>query len=54
MNVGAVVDKFFCDALVTAGKIKDDDYKYLPVFGFKFGGIDKKRPRCEIMLRGIK
>lgn len=49
-NVCCVVDKFFCDALVSYGVIGDDNYDYLPVIHYEFGGIDRKNPRVEIII----
>jgi len=44
MNVGSIVDKFFCDSLVELGKVPDDNYNYLKKVSFSFGGLsdDKK------------
>ena len=50
MNVGSIADKFFCDALVEAGKLTDDNYDYLLYNGFEFGGIDKENPRVEVTI----
>lgn len=49
-NVCVIVDKFFCDALVEAGKLEDDNFKYLASIDYRFGGIDPQFPRCEVML----
>jgi hypothetical protein len=40
MNVGAIVDKFFCDCLVELGRVPDDNYDYLQDISFSFGGYD--------------
>ena len=48
MNPCAVIDKFVCDALAELGIIQDDNMKILPEFSFRFGGIDKNNPRCEL------
>lgn len=48
-NVCAVADKFFMDALIEYGKLKDDNYEFY--YGFsetKFGGIDKDNQRIEV------
>lgn len=50
MNVGSIADKFFCDALVEAGKLTDDNYDYILYNGFEFGGIDKENPRVEVTI----
>lgn len=47
-NVCSVVDKFFSDALVEAGKLPDDNYLFLPEVVYRFGHIDKHNPRVEI------
>ena len=39
MNVGSIVDKYFMDTLVEAGKIKDDDYTTVVLTSFSFGGV---------------
>lgn len=48
MNVGSVVDKFFCDCLVKAGIIPDDNCEYLNSVRFYFGGWDKENPRAIV------
>jgi Holliday junction resolvase RusA-like endonuclease len=47
MNVGAVQDKFFCDALTEHGCIEDDNDEI--ILGQSFGQtkIDKDNPRVE-------
>lgn len=49
-NVASIADKFFCDALVEAGKIEDDNYTFLVYTGMEFGGIDKENPRVEVTI----
>lgn len=39
MNVGSIVDKYFCDALVEAGKIPDDSNQEIIFTSFSFGGV---------------
>lgn len=39
MNVGTVIDKYFSDTLVEAGKIPDDDYTHIVLSTFSFGGV---------------
>ena len=51
-NICSVVDKFFCDAFVKAGKLFDDNYKYLRNSSFKFGAIDRNNPRVELHITG--
>ena len=49
-NVCAAVDKFTCDALQELEIIKNDNYKYIPAVNYRFGGIDKENPRCELRI----
>ena len=49
-NPCSVIDKFACDALVKAGIIQDDDFKQVKEVVYKFGGVDKDDPRCELMV----
>ncbi|MBL1322187.1 MAG: hypothetical protein COA63_014180 [Methylophaga sp.] len=49
-NVCSIVDKFFSDALVSGGKLPDDDYTFLPEILYRFGEIDKENPRVEIII----
>lgn len=52
-NVIAVHQKFFEDALVEHGKLKDDDYTHIIQTRNDFGGLDKKNPRVEIIIKEI-
>lgn len=54
MNVVAVVDKFFQDALVTAKKIDDDNYTVVPYVIGKHGGVSKDNPRVVIEIEEIE
>lgn len=38
-NVCSIVDKFFCDALVEAQKLPDDNYEFLKTISYKWGGV---------------
>lgn len=49
-NVCSVVDKFFCDVFVNAGKIPDDDYEHLQKVTYEFGGIDPVNPRVDVII----
>jgi hypothetical protein len=42
-NVLSIVDKNFCDALVSHGIVTDDNYEYLKKVTYKLGGIDEDR-----------
>lgn len=50
-NVCSIVDKFFCDALVEAGKLPDDNYDYLKSVSYQWGGVADKA-YVEINLKG--
>ena len=52
-NVCSIHDKYFCDALVEAGKLPDDDYTYVPSVTYTFGEIDKDNPRVEIKIEEL-
>jgi len=52
-NVCSVHDKFFADALVEAGKLPDDNHKFIPEILFRFGSIDKNHPRVEVLIEEI-
>jgi len=54
MNVVAVVDKFFQDALVEAKKIPDDNYTIVPDVRGIHGDIDKHKPRVDVMIEEIE
>lgn len=49
-NVCSVIDKFFCDALVTAGLLEDDNYTVLPDVLYRHGGVDKGNGRVEVLI----
>lgn len=51
-NFCCIVDKFFCDALVKAGKLPDDNYEYLPKVNFLMGGVDPLNPRITVTIKG--
>ena len=50
-NVCSIVDKFFCDALVEAGKLPDDNYEYLKSISYRWGGV-ADTAYVEINLKG--
>lgn len=53
-NVCSIHDKFFMDALVLSGVIKDDSFYYVPLIEYRFGGIDPIKPRMEIFIEEIE
>lgn len=52
-NYGSVLCKFTNDALVEFGILVDDNYQYVPEVVYKFGGIDKDNPRCDVTIEEI-
>lgn len=53
-NIGSISAKFFQDALVFYGKIADDNYKFITDIKFEFGGVDKDRPRVDVLIKEIE
>ena len=53
-NIGSVVAKFTHDVLTEAGILVDDNYTILKELTYKFGGIDKNNPRCEVTIEEIE
>ena len=49
-NPCSIIDKFTCDALVKAGILEDDSSKQIKKVIYKYGGIDKNNPRCELKI----
>jgi hypothetical protein len=47
-NPGSVIDKFACDAIVKAGVLPDDNWHYVNETRYRWGGVDKARPRCRL------
>ena len=54
MNVLSIVDKFLCDALVTAKILTDDNYKLVLTPYFFHCRVDSKNPRCEVFIKEMK
>jgi hypothetical protein len=52
-NALSVVEKFFCDALVNHGCIPDDNDSIIESTHYSTGGIDRKNPRCEIIIKEV-
>lgn len=50
-NVCAAIQKFTDDALQELGVIENDNYKHIRAIEYRFGKIDKERPRCELEIR---
>jgi len=53
-NILPIVQKYFEDAFVELGYIKDDNYNFIPKVSYEFGGIDKNNERVEIKIEKIK
>lgn len=47
-NYCSVVDKFFSDALVEAGKLPDDNFLFVPQVIYSFGSVDSVNPRVMV------
>lgn len=52
-NIGSVVSKFTHDALVELEILEDDNYNNIPEIVYRFGGVDKENPRCEVTIEEI-
>lgn len=52
-NVCSIVDKFFSDSLVSAGKIPDDNSDIVLSVKFRYGGVDKHNPRVDVIVEPI-
>lgn len=52
-NVCSIHSKYFLDSLVELGKLKDDNYKFVPTEIFTIGTVDKENPRVEIKIEEI-
>ena len=52
-NICSIVDKFFCDALVEANCIVDDNYTRISNIEYKFGSVDPINPRVEAVIERI-
>ena len=49
-NPCSIIDKFTCDALVKAEILEDDSFKQIKEVVYKFGGVEKDNPRCELVI----
>jgi Holliday junction resolvase RusA-like endonuclease len=49
-NPCSIIDKFACDALVKAEILEDDSFNQIKQVVYKFGGVDKDNPRCELVI----
>ncbi len=53
MNVIAVIDKFFQDALTESLCITSDDTDTVVKVICEYGGVDRDNPRIEAIIKGI-
>lgn len=53
-NICCIVDKFFCDTLVNAGKLLDDNSEVISNVAFARADVDKLNPRIEVTLSNIE
>jgi hypothetical protein len=54
-NVLSMVDKYFCDSLVTMGVLEDDNYQYIQEIDFRLGGFDpKERGYVDILVQEVE
>lgn len=51
-NICSIVDKFFCDALVRAGKLEDDNYQFIPTISYNMGYINHDNPHVTVTIEG--
>lgn len=49
-NVCSIVDKFFSDVLVSCEKIEDDNRNIVLSALYRYGGVDRTNPRCEVSI----
>ncbi len=49
-NPCSVIEKFACDALTYSGVWADDDSLTLPVTVYRYMGVDKNNPRCDVII----
>jgi Holliday junction resolvase RusA-like endonuclease len=53
-NPCSIIDKFTCDALVKAEIIEDDSFIQVVEVFYKFGGVEKDNPRCELEIAAVQ
>lgn len=49
-NVCSIVDKFFSDAFVESGHLEDDNYTFIKDIKYRFGAVDPKNPRVDVII----
>jgi hypothetical protein len=50
-NPCSIIDKFACDALVKYNILQDDSIEFVVSVCYKFGGIDRENPRCDLVIK---
>lgn len=53
-NIGSIVDKFFCDAMVETGRLEDDNLTVVKAVSYLVGEIDPKNPRVEVTIMPLE
>lgn len=53
MNVIAVVDKYFSDALPKSGVVDDDSTRYIVSTSASWGGVDRTNPRVSVTIVAV-
>lgn len=53
-NICSIHQKFFEDALVELGKLRDDNHVVIPRVEYIWGGIDKLHPGVQILIEEAK
>lgn len=49
-NILCIIEKYFCDAIVSIGMIPDDNDDHIKSSFYKSGGLDRENPRVEIKI----
>lgn len=52
-NTCCIVDKFFSDTFVEAGKIEDDSFQYITGVKYSYGAVNKENPHVDVIIEGI-
>lgn len=52
-NVCSIVEKFFCDSLVSSKILPDDNYKHVLKSTYMYGHVDIKNPRVDVLIRSL-
>lgn len=47
-NILPIIGKFTEDALIELTLITDDNYRIIQAINYRYGGMDKGNPRCEL------